>query len=115
METRRGGCAGMIPAPDVTDAQARVRALREAADKVGAKAWRRSVLPLASFTVIDAARGERVAAYRMPFLAKRARIGVAHGRRPGVGRHPLLERRLPSPAGSQWPPPNGAPWMSPAP
>lgn len=104
-DTHRIGCAGMIPAPDVADVQARIWDLMDAGDEEGAEALHRSVLPLATFMMMPRT-AEHFAAYGKPFFAKRAGIAPPHGRRPCVEPHPLgveilerLGKGLPSLAG----------------
>jgi 4-hydroxy-tetrahydrodipicolinate synthase len=104
-DTHRIGCAGMIPAPDVADVQARVWDLMEAGDEAGAEALHRSVLPIATFMMMPRT-AEHFAAYGKPFFARRAGIAAVHQRRPCVDPHPLgaailerLGRGLPSLAG----------------
>lgn len=101
-DTHRIGCAGMIPAPDVADVQARIWNLMDAGDEEAAEALHRSVLPLATFMMMPRT-AEHFAAYGKPFFAKRAGIAPPHGRRPCVEPHPLgaeilerLGRGLPS-------------------
>jgi 4-hydroxy-tetrahydrodipicolinate synthase len=104
-DTHRIGCAGMIPAPDVADVQARIWDMMEAGDEEGAEALHRSVLPIATFMMMPRT-AEHFAAYGKPFFARRAGIGEAHPRRPCVEPDPLgaailgrLGRGLPSLAG----------------
>ena len=101
-DTHRIGCAGMIPAPDVADVQARIWDLMEAGDEEGAEALHRAVLPIATFMMMPRT-AEHFAAYGKPFFARRAGIGAVHPRRPCVDPHPLgaaildrLGRGLPS-------------------
>lgn len=104
-DTFRIGCAGMIPAPDVADVQARIWDLMAAGEEDAAESLHRSVLPIATFMMMPRT-AEHFAAYGKPFFAKRAGIAPPHGRRPCVDPHPLgaeilerLGRRLPSLAG----------------
>lgn len=104
-DTFRIGCAGMIPAPDVADVQARIWDLMAAGEEEAAESLHRSVLPIATFMMMPRT-AEHFAAYGKPFFAKRAGIAPPHGRRPCVDPHPLgaeilerLGRRLPSLAG----------------
>lgn len=104
-DTHRIGCAGMIPAPDVADVQARIWDLMDAGDEEAAEALHRSVLPIATFMMMPRT-AEHFAAYGKPFFAKRAGIAPPQGRRPCVEPHPLgaqilerLGRGLPSLAG----------------
>jgi len=101
-DTFRIGCAGMIPAPDVADVQARIWDLMVAGAEEAAEALHRSVLPIATFMMMPRT-AEHFAAYGKPFFAKRAGIAPPRGRRPCVDPHPLgaqilerLGRGLPS-------------------
>lgn len=104
-DTHRIGCAGMIPAPDVADVQARIWTLMESGRDDEAEELHRGVLPLATFMMMPRT-AEHFAAYGKPFFAKRAGIAQVHPRRPCVEPHPLgaeilarLGRGLPSLAG----------------
>lgn len=89
----RAGCAGMIPAPECADVQARIFDLMAAGDEEGAEALYREVLPLIAFAMQGVAMflcyGKRVTAWRMglPEVAERppalapTRFGLACARR----------------------------------
>ncbi|MBP0465795.1 dihydrodipicolinate synthase family protein [Roseomonas sp. PWR1] len=92
-DTHRIGCAGMIPAPDVADVQARIWTLMDEGREEEAEALHRSILPIATFMMMPRT-AEHFAAYGKPFFAKRAGIGAVHPRRPCVEPHPLGARIL---------------------
>jgi 4-hydroxy-tetrahydrodipicolinate synthase len=92
-DTHRIGCAGMIPAPDVADVQARIWELMEAGEEAAAEALHRSILPIATFMMMPRT-AEHFAAYGKPFFARRAGIAPPQGRRPCVEPHPLGARIL---------------------
>lgn len=87
-DTHRIGCAGMIPAPDVADVQARIWDLMERGEHDQAEALHRFVLPIATFMMMPRT-AEHFAAYGKPFFARRAGMGVPHQRRPCVEPHAL--------------------------
>ncbi len=65
----RAGCAGMIPAPECADVQARIYDLMKAGDVEAAEAEYRRILPLIAFAMQGVAMflcyGKRVTAWRM--------------------------------------------------
>jgi 4-hydroxy-tetrahydrodipicolinate synthase len=65
----RAGCAGMIPAPECADVQARIFDLMAAGDEAAAEAEYRRILPLIAFAMQGVAMflcyGKRVTAWRM--------------------------------------------------
>ena len=87
-DTHRIGCAGMIPAPDVADVQARIWDLMERGEHDQAEALHRFVLPIATFMMMPRT-AEHFAAYGKPFFARRAGMAAPHQRRPCVEPHPL--------------------------
>lgn len=74
----RAGCAGMIPAPECADVQARVFDLMAAGDEAGAEAEYRRILPMIAFAMQGVAMflcyGKRMTAWRMglPEVVERA-------------------------------------------
>ncbi len=74
----RAGCAGMIPAPECADVQARVFDLMAAGDEAGAEAEYRRILPMIAFAMQGVAMflcyGKRMTAWRMglPEIVERA-------------------------------------------
>jgi len=74
----RAGCAGMIPAPECADVQARVFDLMAACDEAGAEAEYRRILPMIAFAMQGVAMflcyGKRITAWRMglPEVVERA-------------------------------------------
>lgn len=65
----RAGCAGLIPAPECADVQARVFDMMAAGDEAGAEAEYQRILPLIAFAMQGVATflcyGKRVTAWRM--------------------------------------------------
>lgn len=98
----RAGCAGMIPAPECADVQARVFDLMAAGDEAAAEAEYRRILPLIAFAMQGVAMflcyGKRVTAWRMglPEVVERppalppSEFGLACARRfaDGLGAYP---------------------------
>jgi 4-hydroxy-tetrahydrodipicolinate synthase len=74
----RAGCAGMIPAPECADVQARVFDLMAAGDEAAAEAEYRRILPMIAFAMQGVAMflcyGKRMTAWRMglPEIVERA-------------------------------------------
>lgn len=74
----RAGCAGLIPAPECADVQARIFDLMAAGDEAAAEAEYRRILPLIAFAMQGVAMflcyGKRVTAWRMglPEVVERA-------------------------------------------
>jgi 4-hydroxy-tetrahydrodipicolinate synthase len=74
----RAGCAGMIPAPECADIQARIYTLMQAGDEAAAEAEYRRILPMIAFAMQGVAMflcyGKRMTAWRMglPEITERA-------------------------------------------
>jgi 4-hydroxy-tetrahydrodipicolinate synthase len=74
----RAGCAGMIPAPECADVQARVFDLMASGDEAAAEAEYRRILPMIAFAMQGVAMflcyGKRMTAWRMglPEIVERA-------------------------------------------